>query len=96
MITPTIIDRLKWKAYLNFMRTSRAFIPLVYFVYLETTNLTLEEVDYLFIRGGHSASTASVPKRVPKPLGRRENVQHEVEAHEKRHLGGSLRNTGKE
>ncbi|KAL3482529.1 general substrate transporter [Aspergillus californicus] len=48
MITPVIINRLQWKAYLIFMCTNFAFIPLVYFCYPETANLTLEEIDYLF------------------------------------------------
>lgn len=50
MITPTIINQLQWKAYLIFMCTNLAFIPLVYFCYPETANLTLEEIDYLFTR----------------------------------------------
>ncbi|THC94264.1 hypothetical protein EYZ11_006273 [Aspergillus tanneri] len=83
MITPTIIDRLKWKAYLIFMCTNFAFIPLVYFFYPETTNLTLEEVDYLFIEGGCSASVASVSKHVANPLSGRENLQLVEEEHEK-------------
>ncbi|RMZ33441.1 hypothetical protein D0859_02411 [Hortaea werneckii] len=53
MITPTIINNLKWKAYLIFMCTNLAFIPLVYFCYPETSNLTLEEVDHLFTKEGH-------------------------------------------
>ena len=48
MITPVIINRLQWKAYLIFMCTNLAFVPLVYFCYPETANLTLEEIDYLF------------------------------------------------
>lgn len=30
------------------MCTNLAFVPLVYFCYPETANLTLEEIDYLF------------------------------------------------
>lgn len=48
MITPTIIDRLQWKAYLIFMITNLSFIPLVWFCYPETANLSLEEIDFLF------------------------------------------------
>ena len=48
MITPVIINRLQWKAYLIFMCTNLAFVPLVCFCYPETANLTLEEIDYLF------------------------------------------------
>ncbi|EAU32054.1 conserved hypothetical protein [Aspergillus terreus NIH2624] len=48
MITPVIINRLQWKAYLIFMCTNFAFVPLVYFCYPETAKLTLEEIDFLF------------------------------------------------
>lgn len=49
MITPTLIGQLQWKAYLIFMATNLAFVPIIYFFYPETTNLTLEEIDYLFL-----------------------------------------------
>ncbi|THC91260.1 hypothetical protein EYZ11_009279 [Aspergillus tanneri] len=48
MITPVIINRLQWKAYLIFMCTNFAFVPLVYFCYPETAQFTLEEIDFLF------------------------------------------------
>ncbi|KAF2260664.1 general substrate transporter [Lojkania enalia] len=51
MITPTIINNLQWKAYLIFMCLNLAFVPLVYFCYPETSNLTLEEIDWLFYDG---------------------------------------------
>lgn len=83
MITPTLIDRLKWKAYLIFMCTNFSFIPLVYFFYPETTKLTLEEVDYLFIEGGRSASVALGSKDVTSPPGSWENGHHGLEEHDK-------------
>lgn len=51
MITPTLLNSLAWKGYLIFMALNFSFIPLVYFCYPETTNLTLEEVDWLFYEG---------------------------------------------
>ena len=59
MITPIIINRLQWKAYLIFMVTNFAFVPLVYFCYPETANLTLEEIDFLFTVKGKSATKLS-------------------------------------
>ncbi|RAL10822.1 putative MFS sugar transporter [Aspergillus homomorphus CBS 101889] len=59
MITPIIINRLQWKAYLIFMCTNLAFVPLIYFCYPETANLTLEEIDYLFTIPEKSAVQAS-------------------------------------
>lgn len=79
MITPTIINKLQWKAYLIFMCTNLAFIPIVYFCYPETTNLTLEEVDYLFIEGGAASSIFSVSKKVPVSPTRRLSVQQEMQ-----------------
>ena len=49
MITPTLLNSLKWKGYLIFMVLKFAFVPLVYFCYPETSNLTLEEIDWLFL-----------------------------------------------
>ncbi|CAN9277537.1 unnamed protein product [Alternaria alternata] len=51
MITPTLLNSLAWKGYLIFMALNFAFIPLIYFCYPETANLTLEEVDWLFYEG---------------------------------------------
>ncbi|KAF2675812.1 putative Myo-inositol transporter 1 [Lentithecium fluviatile CBS 122367] len=51
MITPTLLNNLKWKGYLIFMCLNLSFVPLVYFCYPETTNLTLEEIDWLFYEG---------------------------------------------
>lgn len=55
MITPIIINRLQWKAYLIFMCLNFAFVPLIYFCYPETAKLTLEEIDYLFTTPGKNA-----------------------------------------
>ena len=35
MITPTLINKLQWQAYLIFMCTNLAFVPLVYFWYVD-------------------------------------------------------------
>jgi hypothetical protein len=51
MITPTLLNSLAWKGYLIFMCLNFSFIPLVFFCYPETSNLTLEEVDWLFYEG---------------------------------------------
>lgn len=51
MVTPTLLNSLAWKGYLIFMVLNFSFIPLVFFCYPETANLTLEEVDWLFYEG---------------------------------------------
>lgn len=80
MITPTIISRLQWRAYLIFMCTNLAFIPLVYFCYPETANLTLEAVDYLFIKEGkkgvvNQLAGPSEPVRASLSLHRGQDVE---------------------
>ncbi|KAG9829248.1 putative MFS sugar transporter, partial [Aureobasidium melanogenum] len=68
MITPTLLNNLQWKAYFIFMCTNLAFVPLVYFCYPETSNLTLEEVDYLFVKEGskgiHKFTGPSQPVKI--------------------------------
>lgn len=58
MITPILINRLQWKAYLIFMATNLAFVPIIFFLYPETSNLALEEVDYIFARGENTVQVA--------------------------------------
>ncbi|KAF2018599.1 putative MFS sugar transporter [Aaosphaeria arxii CBS 175.79] len=55
MITPTTINSLHWKTYLIWMCTNFSFVPLLYFFYPETKNLTLEEIDLLYRTPGRSA-----------------------------------------
>lgn len=53
MITPVIINRLQWKAYLIFMVTNFLFVPIFYFFYPETSNFRLEDIDLIFSQGGN-------------------------------------------
>lgn len=63
MVTPTLLTDLKWKGYLIFMCLNFAFVPLVYFCYPESSNLTLEEIDWLFIEKGAVATSKRVAKQ---------------------------------
>jgi hypothetical protein len=49
MITPVSINSIQWKTYIYFAALNAAFVPLVYFFYPETRNLSLEQIDLLFI-----------------------------------------------
>ncbi|KAK7732558.1 hypothetical protein SLS53_008445 [Cytospora paraplurivora] len=83
MVTPTLLDNLAWKGYLIFMALNFAFIPLLYYCFPETTNLTLEEVDWLFLEKSAVKTSRAVQKHGwggETPWQRRENRLH---VHEK-------------
>ncbi|KAL9094264.1 MAG: hypothetical protein Q9165_003404 [Trypethelium subeluteriae] len=75
MITPTLIANLKWKGYLIFMCLNFAFIPLVYFCYPETANLTLEEIDHLYTEPGRQARHIARDIRKERKMGLRHTPQ---------------------
>lgn len=47
-ITPVSIANIQWRTYVYFSVFNFLFIPLVYFFYPETRNLSLEQIDKLF------------------------------------------------
>lgn len=51
-----------------------AFIPLIYFFYPETANLTLEEVDYLFVKEGHKGFKQLWHRSAPVLISLKEDV----------------------
>ncbi|KAI5240363.1 hypothetical protein E4T42_08413 [Aureobasidium subglaciale] len=50
MVTPTMITNIKWKTYLVFMACNFAIAPSIFFLFPETTRLSLEEIDHIFIK----------------------------------------------
>jgi MFS family permease len=58
MITPVIINRLQWKAYLIFMVSNFLFVPIFYVFYPETSNFKLEDIDLVFSQGKNPVSVA--------------------------------------
>jgi hypothetical protein len=47
--SPVLINRTGWRTYLIFMCLLAAFIPVIYFFYPETSNLSLEDIDLIFL-----------------------------------------------
>ncbi|KAH6874679.1 general substrate transporter [Thelonectria olida] len=84
MITPIIINRLEWKAYLIFMATNLVFVPIIYFLFPETSNLALEEVDYIFTE---NENPVVVARRIQKELATHGRLDVESRTQEKG-LGG--------
>jgi len=58
MITPIIINRLEWRAYLIFVVTNLLFVPMFYFFFPETSNLRLEDIDHIFAKRGDPVKRA--------------------------------------
>lgn len=50
-ITPVSIKNIQWRTYIYFAVFNAFFLPLVYFFYPETQNLSLEQIDRLFTGG---------------------------------------------
>jgi hypothetical protein len=48
-ITPISINHIQWRTYIYFAVFNFAFLPLIWFFYPETRNLSLEQIDLLFI-----------------------------------------------
>ena len=46
--TPTAIQNIKWKYYMLYAIFNFCFIPVIYYFYVETATLSLEQVDRLF------------------------------------------------
>ncbi|KZL69166.1 sugar transporter [Colletotrichum tofieldiae] len=66
MITPVIINRLQWQAYLIFVVTNFVFVPVIYFFYPETSNFRLEEIDEFFTSGSNPVKVAKEMSKAMK------------------------------
>lgn len=51
MITPVMIDNIKWGTYLFFAVVNACFLPFIYIFYPETKMRSLEEIDLIFAKG---------------------------------------------
>lgn len=48
VVTPTAIENIHWKYYMLYAIFNASFIPIIWVFYVETANLSLEQVDRLF------------------------------------------------
>lgn len=51
MITPVLITSIGWGTYLFFGILNALFLPVIYFLYPETSGRSLEEIDLIFVKG---------------------------------------------
>ena len=60
MLTPVLFATIGWRTYIIFTCTLASFVPIVYFFYPETSNLSLEEVDNLFLPVDRQVRASSI------------------------------------
>lgn len=74
-------SQLAWKGYLIFMALNLSFIPFIYFCYPETSNLTLEEIDFLFTKDGNTGLRKFGRRSQPvqESLKPNEQIQREID-----------------
>lgn len=66
MVTPVMIDKIKWGTYLFFAIVNACFFPIIYFFYPETANRSLEEIDIIFAKGyTENISYVKAAKQLP-------------------------------
>jgi sugar porter (SP) family MFS transporter len=67
LVTPIGIDNLTWRFYLMFGFFNVAFLPFIWFFYVETAKLSLEQIDRLFeikYEGGPKMTLGAARKQV--------------------------------
>jgi sugar porter (SP) family MFS transporter len=80
--TPSSIQNIGWRTYIIFAVFNIIFIPIVYFFFPETTNLRLEDVDYLFEIKGWTAGARGAARERIAARHDQENSRHRAGAGE--------------
>jgi hypothetical protein len=71
LVTPVIINRLVWRAYLIFMVTNFQFVPVIYYFFPDTSNFTREVEDQFFASGENPIAVARCMTKEMKEGGYR-------------------------
>lgn len=67
MITPVMLDNIRWGTYLFFAVVNACFLPIIYFFYPETAGRSLEEIDIIFAKGyTENINYVTAAKQLPK------------------------------
>ncbi|KAF8743193.1 General substrate transporter, partial [Rhizoctonia solani] len=60
-MTPPAIDQIGWRVFIIFAVLNACWVPIVYAFFPETANLSLEDVDHLFEKGGITGGVWGAP-----------------------------------
>ena len=60
MITPVLLNNIGWATYIIFTVLLASFVPIVYFCYPETSRLSLESIDNLFLPADYQVRGGSI------------------------------------
>ncbi|QKX59670.1 uncharacterized protein TRUGW13939_06810 [Talaromyces rugulosus] len=67
MITPVMVQNIKWGTYLFFAAMNACFIPIIWLFYPETAGRSLEEIDLIFAKGFvENKSYVNAARELPK------------------------------
>ena len=81
VVTPTAIDTIGWRYYLMYGMLNFVFVPIVWYFYIETARLSLEQVDRLFQikhEGGKSVSWKEATRQAR--METQETVEAKIQA----------------
>ncbi|KAK3075809.1 hypothetical protein LTR53_000511 [Teratosphaeriaceae sp. CCFEE 6253] len=79
-ITPIGIQNLEWRFYIVFAVLNAAFLPFIYFFYVETAGLSLDEVDRVFVLKHAPGSTLTYKQATEKAKEELEMERLEINA----------------
>ncbi|QRV72389.1 Sugar (and other) transporter [Ceratobasidium sp. AG-Ba] len=60
-MTPPAIDRIGWRVFVIFAILNALWVPIIYAFFPETANLSLEDIDHLFEKGGITGGVWDAP-----------------------------------
>lgn len=82
VVTPTAIAHIQWRYYMLYAIFNACFIPVIWWCYIETANLSLEQVDRLFEikhEAGNDLSWSEATRLVHQEQGIARSIDGEKE-----------------
>lgn len=85
-IVPTCIANIGWKTYIMFAVFNLCFIPIIYFLFPETSGLELESVDLCFMDKSKNPVNRAAELQKMRRLGEDITLMHQIEGNGKESL----------